>query len=87
MNRKKIKKLSDFKLTIGQHKNIAQGAYMMELVSYIADEPWSDHPKCACPILTECANIFRFGYDSSNDRRDKVAISAVETLRLACETM
>ena len=24
----------------------------MQLVSYIADEPWSDHPACTCPVLT-----------------------------------
>ena len=27
----------------------------MEMVSYIANEPWSDHPKCSCPVLTEYA--------------------------------
>jgi len=26
-------------------------ACAMEAVSYIAGEPWSDHPKCACPVI------------------------------------
>ena len=24
----------------------------MEAVAYIAGEPWSDHPKCACPVIS-----------------------------------
>jgi hypothetical protein len=27
----------------------------MEMVSYLANEPWSDAPKCACPVLTRYA--------------------------------
>ena len=23
----------------------------LEAVAYVAGEPWSDHPKCACPVL------------------------------------
>jgi hypothetical protein len=26
---------------------------VMEAVAYVAGEPWSDHPKCASPMLTE----------------------------------
>ena len=25
---------------------------VMELVAYVAGEPWSDHPQCACPVIT-----------------------------------
>jgi hypothetical protein len=25
---------------------------VMEAVAYVAGEPWSDHPSCACPVLT-----------------------------------
>lgn len=24
---------------------------VMEAVAYIAGEPWSDHPECACPVI------------------------------------
>jgi hypothetical protein len=27
-------------------------ACVMEMVAYVAGEPWSDHPKCACPVIT-----------------------------------
>ncbi len=47
--------LDKYELKTGAHKNLKEGACIMELVSYIANEPWSDRPKCACPILTEYA--------------------------------
>jgi hypothetical protein len=47
--------LGKFKLGSGGHKSIEDGACIMEMVAYLADEPWSDHPKCACPILTDFA--------------------------------
>lgn len=37
----------------GAHANLNEGYCVMELVSYLANEPWSDRPQCACPILTE----------------------------------
>ncbi len=47
--------LSKYELKKGAHADLEKGACIMELVSYIANEPWSDHPKCACQILTEYA--------------------------------
>lgn len=52
------------KLSTGNHRPPApeaepEAACVMELVSYLAGEPWSDHPACACRSLTEaaiCAN-------------------------------
>jgi len=55
MNTERLKEIESFKLDIGKHKKLAEGACVMELVSYINNEPWSDHPACACPILTEYA--------------------------------
>ena len=47
--------LDKFELKKGSHKKLEDGACIMELVSYMANEPWSDHPKCACPVLTSMA--------------------------------
>ncbi len=47
--------LEEITLKSGAHKSFDDGACIMELVSYVANEPWSDHPRCACPILTEYA--------------------------------
>jgi len=38
-------------------------ACIMNMVAYVAGEPWSDHPECACPVLTKMAI-------SLNDRLD-----------------
>lgn len=47
--------LEKYELKNGSHESLEKGACIMELVSYIANEPWSDHPKCACPVLTAYA--------------------------------
>lgn len=36
----------------GKHESRDEGMCVMEFVAYLANEPHSDHPKCACPILT-----------------------------------
>lgn len=42
------------KLFHGSHEENGNGhveACAMEAVAYIAGEPWSDHPECACPVI------------------------------------
>ncbi len=34
------------------HDNFESGMCVMEAVSYVAGEPWSDMPLCACPVIT-----------------------------------
>jgi hypothetical protein len=38
-------------LSSGSHAKFEQGACVMEAVSYVAGEPWSDEPKCASPVI------------------------------------
>jgi hypothetical protein len=42
-------------LSRGKHRNPRKGACFMELVSYLAGEPWSDHPACTHPLLAAVA--------------------------------
>jgi hypothetical protein len=42
-------------LSRGKHRNPRKGACFMELVSYLAGERWSDHPKCTHPLLAAVA--------------------------------
>lgn len=35
----------------GLHRNRKDGLCVMELVAWIADEPHSDRPECACPVI------------------------------------
>lgn len=38
-------------LSSGGHKAPGDGFCVMEAVSYIAGEPWSDTPQCTCPVI------------------------------------
>jgi hypothetical protein len=42
-------------LSRGKHRNPRKGACFMELASYLAGEPWSDHPRCTHPLLATLA--------------------------------
>jgi hypothetical protein len=44
--------LDRLELAKGAHPDANGAACVMEAVSYIAREPWSDHPACASPIIT-----------------------------------
>lgn len=46
-----MRPIPDIKLSSGSHTSIEQGACVMELVSFVANEPWSDAPECACPVI------------------------------------
>jgi hypothetical protein len=42
-------------LSRGKHRNPRKGACFMEFASYLAGEPWSDHPSCTHPLLAGVA--------------------------------
>jgi hypothetical protein len=42
-------------LSRGKHRNARKGACFMEFASYLAGEPWSDHPACTHPLLAGVA--------------------------------
>ncbi|MGW6275941.1 hypothetical protein [Kribbella sp. NPDC055071] len=42
-------------LSRGKHRNPRKGACFMEFASYLAGEPWSDHPGCTDPLLAGVA--------------------------------
>jgi hypothetical protein len=41
---------------------------VMEAVAYVAGEPWSDHPQCACPVITSFLIAWNDGL--ADDERD-----------------
>lgn len=51
-------------LSAGRHRNPRRGACFMEFASYLAGEPWSDHPSCTHPAL---ASLARGVNDSTSD--------------------
>jgi uncharacterized protein YjiS (DUF1127 family) len=54
------------KLSKGKHISPEDGACVMELASMLADEPFSDHPACACPVI---GSFLRAYNDSLDDDR------------------
>jgi hypothetical protein len=54
------------KLSKGKHISPEDGACVMELASMLAGEPFSDHPRCACPVT---ASFLRAYNDSVDDSR------------------
>ena len=47
--------LKTFRFVRGSHKTREDGLCVMEAVAYLAGEPHSDHPACACPVITALA--------------------------------
>lgn len=50
--------IPEITLLRGEHltpKGEPKEACIMELVSYVAGEPWSDHPECVSPVITGAA--------------------------------
>jgi hypothetical protein len=43
--------LDAIELAEGAHPSWEDGACLLEAVSYVAGEPWTDHPECVCPVL------------------------------------
>jgi hypothetical protein len=58
-------------LSRGKHRNPRKGACFMEYASFLAGEPWSDHPACTHPLL---AAIARHVNDcTTDDGRSRLA--------------
>jgi hypothetical protein len=59
-------------LSRGRHRSPRKGACFMEMASVLADEPWSDHPKCTHPLLAQLARLVN---DHTTDRhRTELAV-------------
>ena len=59
--------LSELTLQRGSHSNSDEGMCIMEAVAYIAGEPFSDHPACACPVIS--AFLRSYNDSASNEVR------------------
>jgi hypothetical protein len=44
-------------LSRGKHRTPRKGACFMEMASFLAGEPWSDHPSCTHPLLAALARL------------------------------
>jgi len=60
----------------GRHASPAHGACVMELVSMLAEEPFSDRPRTACPIIGAFLRPYNDGLDDER-RQDLYAMAAL----------
>ena len=62
----------------GAHKRFEDGACAMEAVAYIAGEPWSDHPKCACQVISAFMRTWNDGLP--NEERTALLLPLIPKL-------
>jgi hypothetical protein len=55
-------------LGASSHKSLEEGLCVMEAVSYVAGEPWSDQPKCACPVISAFLRTWNDSLPSDAER-------------------
>ena len=62
-------KIQTLSLKHGSHQPDSQFC-VMEAVAFVAGEPWSDHPQCACPIISSFLRNWndRLPSDAERDR-------------------
>jgi hypothetical protein len=48
----RLSQLAQRPILHGAHASPDDGMCIMEAVAWVAGEPWSDHPKCACPVIS-----------------------------------
>jgi hypothetical protein len=60
-------------LSRGKHRSPRKGACFMEMASYLAGEPWSDHPVCTHPLLGALARLVN-DHTSDTGRRNLVEL-------------
>ena len=63
------------KLSKGKHISPEDGACVMELASMLAGEPFSDHPRCACPVVGSFLRAYNDSVDDGR-RQDLYAYAA-----------
>src|SRR6478736_7155108 len=57
-------------LSSGSHAAESGEMCVMEAVSWVAGEPWSDHPVCACPVISSFLRSWNDGLP--NDDRSRL---------------
>ena len=56
-------------LKSGSHESLEAGACLLEAVSYVAGEPWSDRPECVCPALAAFGRTWNDALDDDTRNR------------------
>jgi hypothetical protein len=66
----------------GRHRDATQGRCLLELVSVLAGERWTDHPRCVHPVLASIARRVNDACgDAARDRLVPLARPLIGTAR------
>jgi hypothetical protein len=61
-------------LAVGAHDGPTEGMCVMEAVAWISGEPWSDTPRCACPVVSAYLRALNDGMPAGERQRLKALI-------------
>lgn len=75
--KERLREIKKLQLKSGSHQDFEHGACVMEAVSYVAGEKWSDHPSCTCPLLTSFAIRLN---DRMTDKERKLLVPVIPLL-------
>jgi hypothetical protein len=64
----RLKRVLALDLGSGAHSSIETGVCVMEAVAFVAGDPWSDHPECACPVISAFMRAWNDGLPNDADR-------------------
>jgi hypothetical protein len=64
------------RLIRGRHSSPERGACVMEVASMLAGEPFSDEPRCVCPVIAEFLRTYNDEVDDTR-RQDLFAAAAL----------
>ena len=63
----------------GKHDSISDGLCIMEAVAYVSGNTWTDHPSCACPVISAFLRIWNDGLPN-DEERDRLLKSLIPKL-------
>ena len=64
----RMEKLQELAIQSGSHEEFSHGVCAMEAVAWLAGEQHSDHPECACPVISAFMRRWNDRLPSDDDR-------------------
>ena len=64
----RLKFIEENSLRSGAHSPESKTFCALEAVAYVAGEPWSDHPSCACPVISAFLRSWNDSLPTDADR-------------------
>src|SRR4051812_39723689 len=75
-NSDRVSSHQTIRLIRGRHSSPERGACVMEVASMLAAEPFSDEPRCVCPVIAEFLRTYNDQVDHVR-RQDLYAFAAL----------